>query len=339
MEEFESDIREFFVGRQGGFGERFDAEQNPGSVSLKTLEKIWRLATMNGGAPRSFLDVGSGFGLPLAFFATRVEKCVGIELNPRVAHDCRLRLEKLGAKNCEVIVGDAREVDLRKLVDEADLVFCNDLLFEDEASAFLRETLFASFAESPRSRRGWAFTGRPLVAHARMAWDEPRWDVPSHANLKIPRLAKTLSRTTKISVAHGRLWGGEGDHFSREMIVFGVQFCGAGVEAPRLTGPDRLRLLELCLDFPRVYGRLRDFAGEHKGAPQRPDDLFLAETREEAEAARPSGCLVLSPWSDDPQAEPAIRVTYSAVDCDLDWMYPADGTACAIGFARNLYLH
>lgn len=346
MQKFESDLRDFFVGRQSGSGERFDSEKHPGSLSLNSLEKIWELVTGAGGRPETFVDVGSGFGLPLAFFAEKVNECVGVEVNPRVAAECEKRLEEMGIKNWHLFVKDLRELDLETFFGPADLVLCNDMLFDDEAAEAFREAVFSSFDSSPESRRGWIFTSRPLVTHARFAWDEPRWEMPHQKDLQVPRFRRILRRSTKINVKEGRLWGGEGQHFPREMILYAAELKGGGLPRVRPTnsGAALLRKFVHYGAFPRSFGALEGLRGDYVGTPKTPEDLLLASTFEEAAAGLKIGCHVLG-TSPDCFGLPATRVgseltvIYSDCDCDVEWMYPSDGSSCSFGRVQKLYLH
>jgi SAM-dependent methyltransferase len=269
LEEFETEIKYLFEGRQSGGGNRYDREEHPGSLSLVALRRLVDAIRLSktphkNWKDRVFIDIGSGFGLPLAFFANEgIQQCIGIERNLDVAREAMWFLADHvpdTKDKIEVLRGDVRQVLSHNPspLDQASVILCNDILFEDDASEFVKTKIFDSFLHSPRDRTGWVFSGKPMVTHERWTWEEVRWRMPMDADIENPILNKILRRVTKLSIRDGRLWGGNGSHFKREIVLFCAEFQGGGLTRKpsqvQCAKPSRLKfLLNLYLhtDFPR----------------------------------------------------------------------------------------
>lgn len=58
-----------------------------------------------------FFDIGCGYGRTLLYFADKVKRSIGVELRHDVAEQARANVTASGARNVEIITGDAASQD------------------------------------------------------------------------------------------------------------------------------------------------------------------------------------------------------------------------------------
>ncbi len=117
-------------------------------------------------------DLSAGVGLQAIFFSFTNQRVLGIDIDPRRVRYARLNARAYNARNVEFIVGDSLTEEIRRKVEDYDVLFSDPARDETEEERKL-ETLLPSplrILEFYKDRENFIFDLPPQLSLKRVPW-------------------------------------------------------------------------------------------------------------------------------------------------------------------------